>query len=252
MFELTFSGEIKPENLSIIISAIVFIYTLLENRRLKRREYADRIRKAAGTVISKLERWEELTLRFFQDIQPLITDIDMGLVQDRDLIKARDALWMGLTKARSVASQRITDEQIEMAYVDLYGYDPRIQNIYTKTINELKLIEAEVHKEFLILTQEDVGRMMERSSQIKSGELGNMLHGTCEIVSSDCINLMGEAILIFKTEMLKLIEASEDEIVNRDINFQECSYPFSTKGSSTQDFPVMANYAVYESQNLYQ
>jgi hypothetical protein len=251
MLGLTLSNDVKIGDLSILISAAIFIYTLYDGWRLRRREYADKIRKAAGTVISKLERWRELTLRFFQDIQPLITKIDMELVKDKDFIKVRDNLWMGITEARAVASQRITDEMIEMAYVDLYGYDPRIQNLYTAAINELKLIEAEVHREFLTLTQEDVLIIKKRTSTIKSGMLGNKLHGTSELVSSDCINLMNEAISIFRNEMIKLTEASDGSIVNRDINFEERTFPFSTmfyatKGQSTQDLPEMIDLSIQE------
>lgn len=221
MFDLAFSREIKLGDLSIILSAFVFIFTLIENRRFKRQEYAEKIRKTAGTVISKLERYKELTLRFFQDIQPLITEIDIGLVQEKDVIKTRDALWVGITKARITASQRIINEQIEMAYVDLYGYDFRVKDLFTNAIRELNTIEAMIHEELLVLTQEDVLLMENRTNQIKSGELGNMLHATCEIVSSDCVNLMEDVILIFKTEMDNLIEATDDDIANRNIKIKK-------------------------------
>jgi hypothetical protein len=176
-----------------------------------------------------------LTLRFFQDIQPLITEIDIQLVKEKDIIRTRDALWIGLTEARAIASQRIIDEQIEMAYVDLYGYDYRVKELFTNAIRELNAIEAIVHKEFLVLTQENVLRMENRTANIKSGELGNLLHGTCEIVSSDCINRMNEVLSYFKNEMNKLIEAPDKDIVKRNIKIEGWKFSSSIEEAPSSE-----------------
>jgi hypothetical protein len=235
MFGFTLSSEIKLGDLSIIVSAFVFIYTIIENRRFKRQEYAERIRKAGGTIISKLDRYQELTLRFFQDIQPLITEMDIQLVKEKDIVRTRDALWIGLTEARAKASQRIIDEQIEMAYVDLYGYDYRVKELFTNAIRELNTIDAIVHKEFLVLTQENVLRMENRTDNIKSGELGNLLHRTCEIVSSDCINRMNEVLSYFKKEMNKLIEAPDKDIVKRNIKIEGWKFSSSIEEAPSSE-----------------
>jgi hypothetical protein len=43
--------------------------------RLRTKEYADRIRRSTSIVTAKVERWGELSERFYQDIQPTIVDV---------------------------------------------------------------------------------------------------------------------------------------------------------------------------------
>jgi len=65
--------------LPILASLIFFIYTNYKGRLLEKKEYADKIRTSAGTIIAKLDRWKTLSLRFFEDIEPLLTRTDMRL-----------------------------------------------------------------------------------------------------------------------------------------------------------------------------
>jgi hypothetical protein len=74
-------------SLSITIASLTLFTTWLKDRRLRRKEYADRIRKAASETMVALHRWKELAVRLYDDIQPLITDCDMELVQVQDVVK---------------------------------------------------------------------------------------------------------------------------------------------------------------------
>ncbi len=67
---------------SILIAACGLMYTLFKDRQLRKREYSDKIRRAAAETVVSLERWKELALRFYSAIQPLITDADVMLTRE--------------------------------------------------------------------------------------------------------------------------------------------------------------------------
>jgi hypothetical protein len=198
----------------ISLTILGLLYTLHKDRKLRRKEYADRIRTAAGTIIAKLERWKNLSLRFFEDISPLITKTDLNLAKSCDIDQARYDFWIGLEDARANSSQRIVDEQIEMAYKDLYGYEPIIEDLFINTIEKLKKIDNATYDRLFRLTQADIYRM---EGNINGGSLGYKLRETCGKQSDENEKSMNKIIELFRRELKKLIVATDDEIVNREI-----------------------------------
>jgi hypothetical protein len=207
--------------LTIVISLIGALLGLLiasyKDRMLKRKEYADKIRHAAGSVIAKLERWRELSLRYFGDIQPTLTDADVRLVKRNDVKDARDFLWRNLTALRAQSTLRIVDEEIEIAYSGLYGYDPNIHAVYVAAIKKLKLIDEDVYTRVLMDTQEnvvDIGNL----AKIDSADLGNALRETCGNLAGELDERLAEVVDGFRDIMIKLIQANDTEIVERRVD----------------------------------
>src|SRR5271169_985382 len=127
--------------ISVLVATSGFLYAWIKDRHLRRREYADRIRRAAAETVVALGRWRELALRLYDEIQPLITETDIKAVknqtQDPYLVDVRDFLWHGLTSARAISLKRILDEKIESAYLNLYGYEPHVQALYDSVTTSL-------------------------------------------------------------------------------------------------------------------
>src|ERR1700722_14341323 len=153
---LTFKGELSIGDVltsgSIIISAAGLIYSWHHDTALRAKEYADRIRRSTSVVAAKLDRWEELSDRYFEDIQPLFVavsaqvaeksshlpakgsgDAAIGLIRD----EANRKLFEGLMKAKGDASQRVLNEEIQMAYMELYGYVPQLQTGFERALHEM-------------------------------------------------------------------------------------------------------------------
>lgn len=189
-----------------------------KDRQIKKKEYADKVRHAASTLIAKIERLAELSYRFFDDIQPLITDTDILVSKEQGITSARDFLWRGLVAKHSDLLSRIVDEQIEMAYVDLYGYDPKVQSLFLTTIEQIKAVDTTIHVAVLSLTQDDVLSLKKLDSPPMSAQLGNKLRNTCFMLSSETQSLMKEAVQIFRVEMLKIITAKDTDIYNKKVN----------------------------------
>jgi hypothetical protein len=208
--------------LTILISLFgAFVGLLIasyKDRQLRRKEYADRIRRAAGAIIAKLERWKELSLRFFEDIQPLLTDTDITLMEKKDIIATRDYLWRNLVALRATSSQRIVDEEIEIAYADLYGYDSRIQALYVNSVRQLKTIDADIFERVLADTQADVLKLKEEQKPIHSARLGNALRATCANLFTELEGELDKVFEEFRQQMVKLIEADDKRIVEKTVN----------------------------------
>lgn len=218
---MVLSSEISAGNIlttaSIGISMIALLVSWSKDRKIKKKEYADRIRRAAGLVVAKMDRWVDLSLRFFADIQPLITDTDGIIIKEKDATLTRDFFWRGLVSAHASSTLRIVDEQIEIAYVDLYGYDPRIQTFFSSTIHRLRAIDDYIFGKVLTLTQEDI-LALNNPEDLISAQLGNAIRDICQSLNLESKALMEQAVKIFRIEMMKLIEANDTAIFNKEVN----------------------------------
>lgn len=205
---------------SIIISVGTLLLSVSRDRSLKRKEYADKVRNAAAMVAVKLDRWVLLALSYFDAIQPVLVEVDAAVVKDRNVLAARDQLWQGLVIAHKEAWQRILDEQVEIAYVDLYGYDPHVQQLFTAATDSLKALDSAVYSKTLQLTQGDVLDLLESEQSIVSAQLGNELRKTCSYLSEEYEHMMTSIVTPFRDEMLKLIRGSDGRIVGKRIALQ--------------------------------
>ncbi|HEU5382404.1 MAG TPA: hypothetical protein VFV38_43880 [Ktedonobacteraceae bacterium] len=216
-----FQPEISVGDLLTATSIIVSITALLiawsKDRQLKKKAEADRIRRAAGTITAKVERWVVLGLRFFDDAQPIITDADGLLLKEKDFIQTRDFLWRNMVAIHATSLQRIVDEQIEMAYADLYGYDPRIQELFVAVVEKLKQIDQNIFDRTLNLTQKGVLQLASEKKLVHSAQLGNILRLVCRGLASQYQASANEIVASFRKEMIKLIKACDDEIIHKHV-----------------------------------
>jgi hypothetical protein len=205
---------------SILLSLVALLTTLYRDQQLKRKEYADKIRHSAATIIAKLERWRELELRFYQDVQPIMIDTSLEFLKTKDIYATRDYLWRELVRTRTISLQRFSDEQIEIAYVDLYGYNSNVQELFTKAIDQMKRIEEDMNVEALTLTQNEILEL-DPVQHVYSAEIGNNLRDACERVAKKHKELMDAVLKRFRNEMMKIVgEASDSKIVNKKVKIE--------------------------------
>ena len=216
MFELTITvGDILTA-LAVLVSAAGLFVAWTKDRALRRKEYADRIRHAAAITVAKLERREQLSLRFFEDLQPLITDADVELMDSQDIIKVRDSFWRGVVATHAAMTQRILDEQIEIAYAHLYGYDPHIYDLFSAAVEQLRLVNDLMLSEVLQTTQDAI-LSLESQEKYTSAMLGNLLRATCSRIKLESYARMRMILDPFRKEVLKVIQAGDADIQKRNI-----------------------------------
>lgn len=231
--------------ISILVSISALVYSWYKDRILRQKEYADRVRRAASYITAKLERWRELSLRFFEDIQPLITDSDGLLLKERDVLRTRDFLWRGLVVARAESSRRILDEQIEIAYADLYGYDARVRDLFTSAVQRLKEIDDNSFSEVLRRTQADVLTLKAAEKVVQSATLGNALRQTTADIASRLAILLDAVISSFRREMMRLIEATDSQIVGKLIEIDGPERIFQHVNITQEAIPEMLRRILY-------
>ncbi len=240
--QITFAALVALGGL--FYSLVSFVLLQREKRRLETRKYADDIRRAASKPTVALERWRELALGYFEDIQTILTDADGMLVRGDGVVVTRDSLWKGLCAARSVSVRRLIDADLEGAYQDLFGYDTRIQSLYHGAVARLKAADRTMHNMVLQMTQNDVlsfaseGDGVDHPSivlphdqqkqngengsapRLTSAELGNKLRKTCRQIEIAFAQHTSMLIEPLRQELLVLIHASDREIVDRKVTFR--------------------------------
>lgn len=206
---------------SVALAGISLAISWSKDKTLKRQEYADQIKKAAGQTIAKLERWSAISDNLFMEIQPTITDADIRLVTTKDVIATRDQLWRSLLEKITSRSRTILEEEIELAYVDLYGYDPGVRGLFQMALQNLRLVNEQISFQLLDRTQDDVRSFVHADNEpIHSAALGNRLRATARDLRIRSKKAMDNTIIPFQLELARLIDASDSQIANKKLRLQ--------------------------------
>jgi hypothetical protein len=136
------NGEIKVSDLittlAILISLISLLLALRKDRELREKEQADRVRSAAAKTLAKLERWKEISLLMFDQMDIIFVDVSKLWVENKTGELLRDILWERLDAVKVKALEAIIKEEIETAYQDLFSFDPSVRIYFETVLNLLK------------------------------------------------------------------------------------------------------------------
>jgi hypothetical protein len=184
------------------------------------REQADKIRRAAAITLAKLERLQELTLWYYDEIQPLFVQVSEGLSKDRNIESARDILWRQLDEARAKSINRIHDEQIEQAYVELYGYYPDVHELLNQAIANVKAKDEAIFTKFQGQTEEDVlsfevANTNRPKPDFKSAYLGNKLRDTVQSYKNQAKVEIEQQLKQPHDFILRIVLSSDEDILQR-------------------------------------
>jgi hypothetical protein len=79
----------------------------------------------------------------FSDLQPTIVETTDLLAEKHDAESACDYFWKNVSAARLTQRKRVMDEQIESAYVALYGYVAQARPLFHTAVENLRSAEEE-------------------------------------------------------------------------------------------------------------
>lgn len=202
---------------AVIISAIAILVALTKERALRKKEIADRVRQSTALVIAKLDRWKQIALQTFDQLQTAATEADGMIISSSDELTTRDFFWKSTVAANASLAKSILDEQIEVAYSNLYGYDPRIHDLFTGVVVRLRHISTLVFVQLLNRTQHDILTLRVDGEIILSAQLGNRLRRTL-LKSRSLLEEQMELVLSeFRKGMINIVYATDEELVNRII-----------------------------------
>jgi len=224
--EITLGDMLTP--MAILFSAFGVWYTWFHDANLERRQYADHIRHSASVVTSEIERWAPLADRYFEDIQPTIVDVSEMVETTHQSGPANRRLFKGLVQAQAAASQRIVDEQLEVAYIDLYGYVPSLQKSFDTTIQEIKKAETISQDETSSALQAKLhdNKILKLKSSIL---ICNELRASVEYQRQKLESRIDNIATPLRKKMLNLISLSDEDILDekkREATMQDA--PVST------------------------
>ena len=199
--------------ISILGSLVGFGFAWNNDRSLKDKEYADRVRRSASVVTAKVERWAELSDRYFEDLQPTLVDVSEKVTETHSRQPANRMLFKGLMDAKAKASQRIVDEQLQIAYMELYGYVPAFQGVFDRTIAEIRNAEVSAQEALRTTLQAslvDPNILAETSSS----QVGNVLRNRTESERQKLRSHITEISRPLREKMLNVIQLKDGQLRN--------------------------------------
>jgi hypothetical protein len=199
---------------AVSLSAAGLLFALARDRALRRKEYADRIRHGAALIVVKADRWREISSHFFDELQPVIVDTDAKL-KSESTEAIRDFWWKEVELSYACTRKAILDEEIEHAYLDLYGYNPSVQKIFLNSMRELRNIDSEIHTSFLRDTQ-DIIKSTPRP--YFSAKLGNPLRSSCQTHRDELEQRMRMVVTALRDNLEKIVSASDKAIVKGSVS----------------------------------
>jgi hypothetical protein len=213
--------------ITIIISLFSILRELRKERFLRQKEQADKVRDAAALIVSKLDRWEDLSLSIFQGIDALFVETSEKFKNNFDPELARDFIWAKLSLLRGNYLEKILNENIEISYAKLYSFDPSVRPFFDGVIKQLKEEEDVMFQGLLEATQNDILYSNYEKSNYKTSELRNSLMNSSLMVKiiyekriKFILDLAGDA-------LLSLISRSDEDILKiRKENFDSAKLKF--------------------------
>jgi len=157
--------------LTIIGSVISFLVTWNKEIDTRRSAQANEIRVAAATTLVKLDRWKTVSFSLFDQIRPDFVDTKEMLKKKFDVIEARDHLWKAMHVTRAALLRRASEDQVEMAYLELYAFHPEARGLFITTLANAKDEEARMYDELLKETQNVVLSWMGRKDEYTTAML---------------------------------------------------------------------------------
>ena len=178
---LVLNHEIKITDLMMSLSVLcavrTLIYTWAKDRRLRSKEYADKIRAAAALTLSKVDRCQRLFESITDRVQRYITEADTMIVTTKDMAKCRDEFWKNLHLIRADILSEFQSEEIEISYAPLLVYRANIYELFQHSMLAARAVED---ASFVILQTECQRVILELDVvQAQSAILGNALRQVC-------------------------------------------------------------------------
>ncbi len=205
---------------AILISAVGIFIEMRKDRVLRQKELADRVRRSAGLIVAKADRWCQLAVSIFDQLQPVVTDADCMLVKSKNVIEVRDYLWRELLKLQAEIKMRSMEEEIEVAYADMYGFDVRVYELFSGLIAYLGQVRTISFRALSSRTQDVILEFEAKHGEYDSAILGNRLR----TVTIDCEKLtrelMSSAVGSFRSEMNRLVNSTDKEIAGKEISIR--------------------------------
>jgi len=157
--KITFDPTIKLSDvitsLSFVLAVLALVLSQQKERSAIKAAQVSEARTVLSVSLTKLERWKDVSLSVFADVQPLIIQTTEIWAKDGNVEAARDYLWRELNQLIALVDRGIATEQIKVAHVSLYPISDSLPQRFRETIREMTNASDRIRTE-LILAMQDV------------------------------------------------------------------------------------------------
>ncbi len=161
--------------ITLVVSLVGATIAWNKDRQLRVQEQANRVRLSAAKLLSKFDRLRAISDSQFEEAKPPFVETKMMLRKHFDITQARDHLWGRLHEVNVLNKRRQLDEQLEVAYSELYSYDPSIRDLFLRTSRELSRIHDEAFYCLLMTSQGHVNSWMGKQKTYTTATLWTQL-----------------------------------------------------------------------------
>ncbi|WP_172332791.1 hypothetical protein [Mangrovicoccus sp. HB161399] len=215
---LKINPEINVGNLlttlSIMIGAATFLYNEVQKRHQFERVIEAEKRDLIGRGVNESLRLENELTHFFLSVEPLYVEVSAAVFdaeaeagsREKSVERARDALWRGITVARSEMERKIFDQTTLPGGLALVGLE--VHDEYEKFRNEHALLRFQAYDELRTSTQNALQGAALKAKH--TAEIGNALRNVHKYVKNTYLVKIGriqdELSLVLADEMAHLAQ----------------------------------------------
>ena len=207
---------------TILISLIGVLVSWSIDRKIRLAREADEIRAAAASRLGDLERWRDLALSIYTEVQPHFVDASELVVSEEEFStraarveRARDLLWKRISEAHGRIRHRAVDEKIDSGYTRLFGYYPTVRNLYQETLSRLRSTDDAMVRELLAEVERSIVAFARSREELHSADIGKALRATASQVRARHQEELRRAMRSAEEYLVEKIEADSESLLKR-------------------------------------
>lgn len=132
-----------------------------------------------------------------------------------------------------MATRRISDERLESAYVDPYGYDPRIHGLFLGALERLKDVDRHAFALVRATFERAFGEQAQAPNATGPDAVETLCHDLDDLAAA-YQTAAGRIIDGFRAEMLAVILADDARILDRRVPLRSVAEAFPTADLGTE------------------
>jgi len=207
------AGDILT-SLTVVLSVITLVLSLAKDRDARGSEQANKVRGAAASAIVKLDRWQNVQLSLYQELQPSFVETSEALLKKYDVVAARDSFWRQVNQVRTKIARQVLEEQLGTAYVDILSHFPAARTRFVEAFAKLAIVEDDVTNSFLAGSEQAILSLRGKQASYQTADLGNALRAQAAANATELRKQAEAVIAPVRIYLLSVIALPDNKIVN--------------------------------------
>jgi hypothetical protein len=211
------------QTLTIFVSVISVLISWNIDRKLRISQEANGIRQAAAATLADLEKWKDLSLFIFDELQPVFVETSEIVVEAHNPEKyyessqrARDYFWRKMNDIINAKRKTVTNEKLEQGYTKLFAYYPAIRLEYIQTLDEMDRVEDITLKKEFAQIEAQILTFAKVEGRVESAQIGNALRKTSKTIETNYARELAVAYSHCQNFLVRLIEAKDSSLIARE------------------------------------